>query len=109
MIPKSWNRFSDKIIRKKKSSGAEPHGCGSEGLVGRLLDAAEHDPADHRDDDGRHAGDDECFHGIGPCPRRPIAYDYTRYGTGASAVKIRCRSEEHTSELQSLRHLVCRL
>src|SRR5262245_62545861 len=26
-----------------------------------------------------------------------------------SAVAVRCRSEEHTSELQSLRHLVCRL
>src|SRR5205814_6059885 len=29
--------------------------------------------------------------------------------TIADAVKIQCRSEEHTSELQSLRHLVCRL
>src|SRR5438045_8233369 len=29
----------------------------------------------------------------------------TRFGCGAGL----CRSEEHTSELQSLRHLVCRL
>src|SRR5436853_4205609 len=28
---------------------------------------------------------------------------------GAHAAHERCRSEEHTSELQSLRHLVCRL
>src|SRR5437899_6842546 len=26
-----------------------------------------------------------------------------------SAIGVACRSEEHTSELQSLRHLVCRL
>src|ERR1035441_10782741 len=25
------------------------------------------------------------------------------------ALRVKCRSEEHTSELQSLRHLVCRL
>src|ERR1035438_9602936 len=30
-------------------------------------------------------------------------------GTGAGCVWIDYRSEEHTSELQSLRHLVCRL
>src|SRR5258705_642941 len=28
---------------------------------------------------------------------------------GRSSTSPRCRSEEHTSELQSLRHLVCRL
>src|SRR5262245_64345788 len=32
------------------------------------------------------------------------------HGTGKSLrVLVLCRSEEHTSELQSLRHLVCRL
>src|SRR5438045_5622137 len=30
-------------------------------------------------------------------------------GSGVNAAKKRERSEEHTSELQSLRHLVCRL
>ena len=66
----------------------EPHAGGAEGLVDRLLDAVEHDPADHRDDDGRHAGNDECFHGIGSSPRRPIACNYIRYGHGARPVKI---------------------
>src|ERR1035441_8061579 len=31
------------------------------------------------------------------------------YSFGQMAVKVTIRSEEHTSELQSLRHLVCRL
>src|SRR5262245_63192843 len=36
--------------------------------------------------------------------------DMYRYGTGPETLKARdTRSEEHTSELQSLRHLVCRL
>src|SRR5262245_64148361 len=30
-------------------------------------------------------------------------------GTVVAAIRVRRRSEEHTSELQSLRHLVCRL
>src|ERR1039458_9432074 len=30
-------------------------------------------------------------------------------GLGSSSIIVRMRSEEHTSELQSLRHLVCRL
>src|SRR5262245_64625069 len=30
-------------------------------------------------------------------------------GPGARRATVRARSEEHTSELQSLRHLVCRL
>src|ERR1039458_10504630 len=30
-------------------------------------------------------------------------------GAGPSVARLRDRSEEHTSELQSLRHLVCRL
>src|SRR5262245_64592614 len=37
------------------------------------------------------------------CPRRPGGGSHVRYQRG------RLRSEEHTSELQSLRHLVCRL
>src|ERR1035441_10820213 len=32
-----------------------------------------------------------------------------RHAQHRTAVDVRCRSEEHTSELQSLRHLVCRL
>src|ERR1035441_4902898 len=32
-----------------------------------------------------------------------------RQRTAFAANAVRCRSEEHTSELQSLRHLVCRL
>src|SRR5436853_3966174 len=30
-------------------------------------------------------------------------------GSGRSCIRVQLRSEEHTSELQSLRHLVCRL
>src|SRR5437899_4258633 len=37
----------------------------------------------------------------------PAAADVARRGHGVAAVPL--RSEEHTSELQSLRHLVCRL
>src|SRR5262245_63699398 len=32
-----------------------------------------------------------------------------RLGEDATGLRFRTRSEEHTSELQSLRHLVCRL
>src|SRR5205814_8752518 len=32
-----------------------------------------------------------------------------RRGSGQGALSVSIRSEEHTSELQSLRHLVCRL
>src|ERR1039458_9468156 len=35
--------------------------------------------------------------------------DLLREEVGAKAVRAHLRSEEHTSELQSLRHLVCRL
>src|SRR5205814_5532562 len=37
-----------------------------------------------------------------------LAFQFSRRRRGASG-KLKCRSEEHTSELQSLRHLVCRL
>src|SRR5437899_11122491 len=33
----------------------------------------------------------------------------TKAPSGNGAIAVRMRSEEHTSELQSLRHLVCRL
>src|SRR5471030_3347446 len=36
-----------------------------------------------------------------------LACGEQRHGVSSSAVRV--RSEEHTSELQSLRHLVCRL
>src|SRR5205814_9964907 len=35
--------------------------------------------------------------------------DLQRIGRTCSRKQVLCRSEEHTSELQSLRHLVCRL
>src|SRR5436853_5285568 len=38
-----------------------------------------------------------------------ILYPPTRADRGSSPTSRRGRSEEHTSELQSLRHLVCRL
>src|ERR1039458_10760145 len=34
---------------------------------------------------------------------------YTLFNTGKRTISVFVRSEEHTSELQSLRHLVCRL
>src|ERR1035441_11006008 len=50
-----------------------------------------------------------------PSPRRDDGYDisdyrgvHPDYGTLSDA-RVFIRSEEHTSELQSLRHLVCRL
>src|SRR6201999_4680897 len=42
---------------------------------------------------------------IGPSCRSPLPSS----GSGSSTNSSRGRSEEHTSELQSLRHLVCRL
>src|SRR5205814_8351097 len=53
-------------------------------------------------------------------PVRPFYVEYrlldldvreivTEFGTLLSSIHTRNRSEEHTSELQSLRHLVCRL
>src|SRR5262245_64279732 len=44
-------------------------------------------------------------------PRIPTATRSRTPGTSAtdSPARVRRRSEEHTSELQSLRHLVCRL
>src|SRR5947199_10833741 len=45
-----------------------------------------------------------------PCPRRgPAASARLRCRRGNPAAASSSRSEEHTSELQSLRHLVCRL
>src|SRR5205814_9378873 len=41
-------------------------------------------------------------------PKQAIAI-YPGLGDIGAAVLKECRSEEHTSELQSLRHLVCRL
>src|ERR1035438_5679544 len=43
--------------------------------------------------------------------KRAIDQNFTKYtpvGGTAELKKAVCRSEEHTSELQSLRHLVCR-
>src|SRR5262245_63557003 len=40
-------------------------------------------------------------------PLQPCLREYARLGF--RFLKIKTRSEEHTSELQSLRHLVCRL
>src|SRR5258705_10250890 len=40
--------------------------------------------------------------------RRAVALPGRRAGTSGNRRSV-CRSEEHTSELQSLRHLVCRL
>src|SRR3989442_10841882 len=49
---------------------------------------------------------------VGPprrlCPSRGTAEDEAR-GRGPARVELRRRSEEHTSELQSRPHLVCRL
>src|SRR5205823_14575733 len=39
----------------------------------------------------------------------PTAYSVRRYGSSPSSPQITIRSEEHTSELQSLAYLVCRL
>src|SRR5262245_5380303 len=60
------------------------------GLPVLVLEVAEAGPVDHR---GEHRGafDEAGTHAVHPDP-------------GAAVV----RSEEHTSELQSLRHLVCR-
>src|SRR5262245_12261074 len=43
------------------------------------------------------------------CPRHPIEMTPTSVMGGGEVVSFTTRSEEHTSELQSLRHLVCRL
>src|SRR5436305_11992810 len=54
--------------------------------------------------------DDECHYSILPkrtqplWPPRPIAFE-----SATSTCSRRARSEEHTSELQSRPHLVCRL
>src|SRR5258705_10841917 len=46
-------------------------------------------------------------------PARPAAHEHVRRSgvdpAGVIILRRRIRSEEHTSELQSLRHLVCRL
>src|SRR5947199_3310410 len=46
-----------------------------------------------------------------PAPMAAISDWTSRFLSILSSVRAstRCRSEEHTSELQSLRHLVCRL
>src|SRR5947199_5139981 len=48
-----------------------------------------------------------CRRKASRCPRPEPAYDALRRRTPRANVPE--RSEEHTSELQSLRHLVCRL
>src|SRR5258705_3919650 len=45
-------------------------------------------------------------HPIRPSPARRLEQPFSQTAQSAS---LRPRSEEHTSELQSLRHLVCRL
>src|SRR5437899_9406920 len=43
-------------------------------------------------------------------PSKPALVSFARYSSSSSAPEEdEYRSEEHTSELQSLRHLVCRL
>src|SRR5689334_23985314 len=54
----------------------------------------------------RHAS--PALRGRGESPRRPAARGHLRL-TDAPARAVRRRSEEHTSELQSQFHLVCRL
>src|SRR5258705_2466944 len=60
------------------------------------------------------------LHDALPIWRRPVPAGARPRGTGARGLRRNdppagtsssrsCRSEEHTSELQSLRHLVCRL
>src|SRR5262245_63334224 len=52
----------------------------------------------------------EVLESIGCSPA--VSPDHVRLVTGNGyiiAAQVRVRSEEHTSELQSLRHLVCRL
>src|SRR5205814_9986882 len=48
-------------------------------------------------------------HGSGSISARPTAWHSASTSTRESTRSARERSEEHTSELQSLRHLVCRL
>src|SRR5437899_3878553 len=49
--------------------------------------------------------------GVAPCPLAggPVAASASCERHGEGTTGRRRRSEEHTSELQSLRHLVCRL
>src|SRR2546429_5723750 len=59
------------------------------------------------------------FHSFNPIPHRPLKNDDAgpttagqqrgSAGTGIKCAVTRVRSEEHTSELQSRLHLVCRL
>src|SRR5437899_8658946 len=53
---------------------------------------------------GEHEPDREDHHPHRPRGDADLAFDAQRLGSGGDP-----RSEEHTSELQSLRHLVCRL
>src|SRR5262245_63870679 len=47
---------------------------------------------------------------VGPLPQPAIQSMFDAlYPPGKGPTKSKARSEEHTSELQSLRHLVCRL
>src|SRR3712207_9452655 len=41
--------------------------------------------------------------------RRRLSLEIRRAGAGRAALRLRPRSEEHTSELQSRQYLVCRL
>src|SRR5205814_10701680 len=54
------------------------------------------------------ARDGQIFASVASCASAPAAQTSTR-ATGAEAQLATERSEEHTSELQSLRQLVCRL
>src|SRR5439155_25999173 len=49
-----------------------------------------------------------CATASGAANRRPVSCA-SETGTGARRCRFRKRSEEHTSELQSRGHLVCRL
>src|ERR1035441_2282016 len=60
--------------------------------------------ADRRDKTGS-----RTFVGIPAGLRRTTSFDVTTYMTSGGGKSSGPRSEEHTSELQSLRHLVCRL
>src|SRR5205814_7218897 len=60
----------------------------------------------------RHHAAQSCAAGVSPDRRSLHQIRRSAGGCGdprADAVPGRSRSEEHTSELQSLRHLVCRL
>src|SRR5206468_12913699 len=51
----------------------------------------------------------ETLHGFAPSNRNATSAPPERSSTCAAMSRVNCRSEEHTSELQSRSDLVCRL